>query len=142
MPVATTLASVVICNLPVHDESMLNASSYMNVGIAAGLNGDMGESIDYLHNAIEARPDLSEAWVNLGRAYEQNNSLNKAIRCYKTALEIDPLLEPVDRWLGSVYEEVGNLQQAVNHYQSALILNPSDQLAREGLERLTNQPLP
>ena len=142
VPIATTLASVVICNLPVHDESMLNASSYMNVGIAAGLNGDMGESIDYLHNAIEARPDLSEAWVNLGRAYEQNNSLNKAIRCYKIALEVDPLLEPVDRWLGSVYEKVGNLQQAVNHYQSALILNPSDQLAREGLERLTNQPLP
>jgi 4-amino-4-deoxy-L-arabinose transferase-like glycosyltransferase len=139
LPIAMTTVSMVVCNLPIHDESMLNASSYMNAGIAAGMNGDLRESIDYLLNAVEAEPALAEGYANLGRAYQQNNEPEKAIRCYQQALLVDPLLEPVDTWLGSLYESMGARPEAITSYRQALEKNPADEPARQGLERLSNE---
>ena len=141
-PIAATLASLVVCNVPIHDEAMLNASSYMNAGIAAGMNGDLRESIDYLLNAIESQPELAEAYANLGRAYEQSNRPDQAIVSYQRALAVDPLLEPVDRWLASLHESVGDLPNAIARYRQALVLNPSDEMAQEGLRRVTMKQSP
>ncbi len=142
IPIAGTLLSIVVCNLPIHDESMLNASSYMNAGVAAGMNDDLRESIEYLLNAIAAEPELAEAYANLGRAYEQSNEPEKAILCYKEALLVDPLLEPVDTWLGSLLESEGARTDAIESYRRALDKNPLDEIAREGVTRLTGEQTP
>ena len=141
-PIGVTIVSIVVCNLPIHDESMLNASSYMNAGVAAGMNDDLRESIDYLLNAIDAEPGLAEAYANLGRAYEQSNEPQKAIRCYQQALAIDPLLEPVDTWLGSLFEVMDEPAEAMESYQRALRKNPFDEVAQQGLTRLRGESSP
>jgi 4-amino-4-deoxy-L-arabinose transferase-like glycosyltransferase len=139
IPLAVTIVSIGVCNLPVHDESMLNASSYMNAGVAAGINDDLRESIEYLLNAIDAEPALAEAYANLGRAYEQSNEPQKAIQCYQQALLVDPLLEPVDTWMGALFESMGAKSEAIESYLRALEKNSSDEIAAQGLERLTKQ---
>ena len=139
VPITATLLSLVVCNLPVHDESMLNASSYMNAGVAAGMNDDLRESIEYLMNAIDAEPALAEAYANLGRAYEQINDPEKAILCYQEALSVDPLLEPVDTWLGSVFESMGSRSEAIDCYRRALDKNPFDKEAEAGVKRLSGK---
>jgi 4-amino-4-deoxy-L-arabinose transferase-like glycosyltransferase len=141
-PMAGTILSIVVCNLPIHDESMLNASSYMNAGVAAGMNDDLRESIEYLLNAIDAEPELAEAYANLGRAYEQSNAPQKAILSYQEALSVDPLLEPVDTWLGSLLESDGARTDAIESYRRALDKNPLDEIAREGVTRLTGEQTP
>jgi tetratricopeptide (TPR) repeat protein len=138
-PIAGTLLSIVVCNLPIHDESMLNASSYMNAGVAAGMNDDLRESIEYLWNAIDAEPELAEAYANLGRAYEQSNEPSKAIRCYQKALSLDPSLEPVDTWLGTLFESMGARFEAIQSFRQALKKNPLDKEAQDGLRRLTGE---
>ena len=142
VPISATVLSIVVCNLRVHDESMLNASSYMNAGVAAGMNDDLRESIEYLLNAIDAEPMLAEAYANLGRAYEQNNEPEKAILSYQEALHIEPSLEPVDTWLGSVYEAIGARAEAIESYREALTKNPLDEDAQAGLRRLTGKAIP
>lgn len=142
IPITATLLSVVVCNYPIHDESMLNASSYMNAGVAAGMNDDLRESVEYLLDAIEAEPELAEAYANLGRAYEQSNEPEKAVLCYKEALAIDPLLEPVDTWLGALFEVMGSRAEAIECYRQALDKNPLDEEAEAGLQRLQNETAP
>lgn len=132
--IATSVA-LVICNLPIHDESTLNASSYMNVGVAAGKNGDIGESIEFLSAAIESHPEMAEAHANLGRALESSNRLELAIECYQTALLLDKRLQPVDLWLAELFERMGDRQNAAIHYRRALELNGADSAATEGLRR-------
>ena len=138
-PIAVTAVSLVACNLPVHDESMLNASSYMNTGIAAGMNGDLRDSIDYLLSAIDAEPGLAEAYANLGRAYEQSNEPAKAIRCYQQALLVNPMLQPVDTWMGSLLESMGSRSEAIESYRRALEKNPLNEAAQRGMERLSGE---
>ena len=141
-PIAVTAVSLVACNLPVHDESMLNASSYMNTGIAAGMNGDLRDSIDYLLSAIDAEPGLAEAYANLGRAYEQSNEPAKAIRCYQQALLVNPMLQPVDTWMGSLLESMGSRSEAIESYRRALEKNPLDEAAQQAMVRLGGEQRP
>ena len=141
-PIVVTTLSFVVCNLPVHNESMLNASSYMNTGIAAGKNGDLRDSINYLLNAIDAEPGLAEAYANLGRAYEQSNEPVKAIRCYQQALLVNPGLQPVDTWLGSVLESMGARAEAIESYRRALEKNPLDEAAQQAMVRLGGEQRP
>ena len=137
LPLSAMMLAVPICNYPVHRESVLNASSYMNAGVAAGMNGDLRDSIEYLLSSIEAEPGLAEAYANLGRAYEQTGELEKAIRCYQQALTVDERLEPVDTWLGSLYESLNARSEAIECYRRALEKNPLDEDAIEGLRRLS-----
>ena len=136
LAIIATIAALVVCNLPVHDESTLNASSYMNVGVAAGKNGDIGESIEFLSAAIESHPEMAEAHANLGRALESSNRMELAIECYQNALLIDPRLQPVDLWLAEAFERIGDRPNAAIHYQRALELNPADGAAEQGLRRV------
>ncbi|MBD55026.1 MAG: hypothetical protein CMM05_08115, partial [Rhodopirellula sp.] len=74
--------------------------------------------------------------------YEQSNEPEKAILCYKEALSVDPLLEPVDTWLGSLLESEGARTNAIESYRRALDKNPLDEIAREGVTRLTGEQTP
>ena len=125
-----------------HDESMLNASSYMNAGVAAGMNGDLRVSIEYLLNAIDAEPGLAEAYANLGRAYEQSNEPQKAIHCYQQALVVNPMLQPVDTWMGSLFESMDARSEALESYQRALEKNPMDEAAQQAIQRLGDKQSP
>lgn len=133
--IATVIAAIA-CNLPIHDESMLNASSYMNLGIAAGQAGDMGTSIQSLARAVQTHPEMAEAHFNLGRALELTNRPADAITCYQNALHLDPTLVMVDAMLASCYERVGERQLALEHYRRAVQIDPTDKVSQDGMERL------
>jgi tetratricopeptide (TPR) repeat protein len=137
-----TFASLLICNLPIHDESMLRASSYMNMGIAAGQAGNLDVSIPALQKAIKKHPEMVEAYVNLGHAMEMSNRSDNAIACYEAALKIDPDLIMVDAALGLAYAKRGNLQQAIFHYERAIQIDPQDEQSRVALNTLLTMPKP
>ena len=63
------IVAALVCNIPVHDESMLDASCFMNMGVSAGQAGDMGTCMRWLKYAIRSHPEMPEAHFNLGRAY-------------------------------------------------------------------------
>ncbi len=135
--IAATIA-LVACNIPVHDESMLNASSYMNLGIAAGKSGNMAVSLKSLAHAVQTHPEMPEAHVNLGRALELTNRPGAAIECYQNALMLDPNLSMVDTFLARNYEKIGDLESAIAHYRRAIQIDPDDLESRKSLDRLMN----
>ena len=136
LSIGASLTALILCNLPVHDESMLRASSYMNMGIAAGKAGNMGVSIPALYQAIESHPEMVEAYVNLGKAMEMSNRPNDAIACYQAALQIEPSLIMVDAALGKIYAQLGEQGRAIGHLQRAIQLDPDDQQSLEILKML------
>ena len=136
--VATVIA-LVGCNIKVHDESMLNASSYMNLGIAAGQAGDMAVSIQALAYAVQAHPEMAEAHVNLGHALDLSNRTDQAITCYQNALRLDPTLVVVDSRLASCFERIGDPERALFHYQRAVQIDPTDASSRQAVERLVDR---
>ena len=137
--IGVTIAAFVVCNLPVHDESMLRASSYMNMGIAAGQAGNLGVSIPALYRAIESHPEMVEAYVNLGKAMEMSNRLEDAITCYEAALEIEPTLIMADAALGQVHARLGHRTQAIYHLERAIQIDPSDFYSQQLLSTIRDQ---
>ncbi len=138
-PLVATLIAMVLCNLPVHDEATLNASSYMNLGIAAAQMGDMGTSIKTLARAVQTHPEMAEAHLNLGRALSQSNRLPEAITCYQNAIQLEPNLAMGNALLAESYERLGDRQAALRHYQRAIQIDPADDQSRRGIARLTQQ---
>ena len=130
------LIAAVVCNLPVHEERSLNASSYMNLGIAAAKSGDVRESIRLFQHAIREFPEMGEAHFNLGRAWAMSGQLDRAVVSFRRARLLSPDLMTVDYYLGRTFEQMGDLQNAASHYQKELQLNPDDQRAASGLQRL------
>ena len=126
LSIAGLLSTAILCNLPVHDESMLRASSYMNMGIAAGQAGNLGVSIPALYRAVEAHPEMVEAYVNLGKAMQMSNRPEDAIACYEAALQIEPNLSMVDAALGETYALIGDRQRAIYHFERAILIDPTD----------------
>ena len=131
-----TIAALIVCNLPVHDESMLRASSYMNMGIAAGQTGNLGVSIPALYRAIESHPEMVEAYINLGKAMEMSNRLDDAITCYEAALKIEPGLIMADAALGQVHARLGHQTRAIYHLERAIQIDPSDFQSQQLLSTL------
>ncbi|WP_419580319.1 tetratricopeptide repeat protein [Stieleria magnilauensis] len=134
--VAVLLISGIFCNIRVHQERSLRASSYMNMGIAACKAGDLPAGIELLQNAIAEFPEMAEGYVNLGRAYMLNRQPERAAQYFQTALTLDPRLLGVHFQLGEALEYSGQRQQAIEQYQRALTETPPDARAAEALSRI------
>ena len=133
---AVLLVSGIFCNIRVHEERSLQASCYMNMGIAACKAGDLPSGIQLLQNAIAEFPEMAEGYVNLGRAYMLNRQPDRAAQCFQTALALDPRLLGVHFQLGEALEYSGMRQQAIEQYQRALTETPPDARAAKALSRI------
>ncbi len=136
LPVAVMLVAGLFANIRVHDEISLNASSLMNVGIAAGKNGDLVNSIRWLRLAVDAFPESAEARFNLGRAYSIHGQPDQAIASYRVAVELRPEIEWANFYMGQACEEIGDRQTAAQYYRRELQRDPRNQRAEKSLRRL------
>ena len=102
--ISAALASAVLCNLTVHEEQSLQASSYMNMGISACKMDDLTTGIRLLEKAVNEFPEMAEGYSNLGRAYMLNGQLTRAARCFEIALTIDPRLNAARSQLNELLE--------------------------------------
>jgi tetratricopeptide (TPR) repeat protein len=129
--------AAVVSNVTVHDESMLNASCFMNMGVAAGQAGDMGTCLHWLQHAIAEHPEMPEAHVNLARAWSISGVPRQAIVSYRNALRLAPDLISVDFYLAQSLEQVGDFEAALRHYRRALQQDPQDEVSQAAITRLT-----
>jgi 4-amino-4-deoxy-L-arabinose transferase-like glycosyltransferase len=133
---AVLLVSGIGCNIRVHEERSLQASCYMNMGIAACKAGNLSAGIQLLQRAITEFPEMAEGYVNLGRAYMLNRQPLRAAQCFQNALILDPRLLGVRFQLGEALEYAGEQTQAIEQYRRALNENPPDARAAEALKRI------
>ncbi len=130
------LLAAILCNIRVHEEQSLQASCYMNTGIAACKAGNLPAGIQLLEKAVAEFPEMAEGYVNLGRARMLNQQPARAMRNFQIALALDPRLMGVRSQLAEALEYLGDQQQAILMYEQELEINPSDRRALNALSRM------
>jgi len=137
------ILSLAVCNfVPVHPTARLDASAYMNLGVAYAMrneSGDLARAARCLTRAVRDNPDSAEAHYNLALALDQSGDIQGAIRHYQAALQREPALLYADYNLGVALEKMGRIQEALAHYRRALQINPADADAAAAAARLAGQ---
>jgi len=94
---------------------------------------------DAYQRAVEADPQLSDAYINLGRLAHEAGDPPEAVRLYHLALEASPD-DPIGHYnLALALEDLPNPGAAVAHYRRAVTLDPVFADAHFNLGRLLEQ---
>lgn len=127
-----------LTNVAVHDETRLNALSYMNLGVATARSGDLPAATGYFRQAVAGHPYSAEANNNLAQALALQGRFGEAVGRYEAALRSDRSLMGVEYNLGVALESLGGVNDALIHYRNALRLDPSDSDAEAAINRLAD----
>lgn len=130
-------ATALVVNLPVNPEHRLNAMAYVNLGSVLARQGKLTEATRFFEYARREAPDSGEARFNLGVAYALQGRFEPAVEEYRAALRCEPNLIHVHYNLGVALEALGQTEAAVAQFQRALAADPTDEAARQALQRLT-----
>ncbi|WP_372721702.1 tetratricopeptide repeat protein, partial [Novipirellula sp.] len=136
MPLGVAILVAIVSYLPIHAENHLNASSLMNVAVAAGQQGDLGAAIKLLEQSNQMQPDIAETNYNLGFAYKQIGQLQPAIKHLVKAVQLEPDLMTANFHLAECLEQIGRFEEAKLFYTNILTVDSKHAGAVRALERL------
>jgi Ca-activated chloride channel family protein len=99
--------------------------------------GEFGLAENYYKRALEADPKNRIAKYNLANALQKQNKLNEAAQVLEElgAGTKDTLASAIWYNQGVAFSKLKNLEASIESYKKALRINPSDQDARENLEK-------
>jgi Tfp pilus assembly protein PilF len=137
-----------LCDLGRFDEAVLefrefvrispdSVDAHHNLGYALMKSGKLGEATVHLQDALRLDPAFADAHENLGYTLRLQGRLPEAVVRLREALRLRPDFAAAHRDLAGVLAEQGLIDDAIREYDEALRIAPNDQVAREGLERLT-----
>lgn len=129
----------VAVNVPVHDETRLNAMAMMNAGVALASGGEVAGALPYFEYAVAHHPQSAEAHNNFAMALAVIGDYKAAIEHYETALRLEPTLGGVHFNMAVALERVGRKDEALAHYRQAAAANPADAPARAAIDRLEGE---
>ncbi len=139
-PAVAALLCFTCCSLlPVHPTGRLNASAYMNLGVAyvqRNNPGDFERATACFVRTVKGNPDSPQAHYNLALALVHSNDIEGAIRHYEAALALVPTLMHADYNLAVALEQTGRTDEALGHYERALELDANDADAAAAVARL------
>jgi tetratricopeptide (TPR) repeat protein len=112
----------VLAEEPDHFEALVYS------GIAASEAGDTAASEDWLHRAVEKRPDAFLPHFALGTLYAHLSRWDEAQRALERAIDCSPV-PSAHILLGNVLREKGELSRAIHEFEEALRLAPESEEA-------------
>jgi len=131
-----TLFAVVAVNLPLVDETRLDALAFMNYGVAYAAEGSLDDAEAMFRRAVRDFPHSPDAQANLAQALALMGRYEEAIPHYEAALDIVSSLPGVYYNLGVAYEHIGRFTRARAAFRRAVEVEPGDAAARAALSRL------
>ncbi|MGD9331956.1 MAG: tetratricopeptide repeat protein [Desulfobacterales bacterium] len=99
-------------------------------GFSFSIRGEFKEALSYFQDAVEARPDDTEAWFGLGNCYVGLERPTEAIAAYQEVIRTDPANANAYYNLGHYYRQLERFEEAVATFQEALAANPDHLPAR------------
>ena len=112
------------------------ATSYNNIGLVYGNQGNYSQTLEYCNKALEIllavfgeqHPDVATSYNNIGFVYSSQGNYSQALEYYNKALEIrlavfgeqHPDVATSYNNMGSVFDNQGNYSQALEYYNKAL----------------------
>lgn len=115
-----------------------DASAYNYLANAERDLGQTKEAVASYQKAIELDPKQTNYYANLANVQLYSlNTPEDAIVTYTSGLKAVPNNSQLEYLLGSAYEKAGKNNQAQKTYEHILTYEPTNQLAKAALERLT-----
>jgi tetratricopeptide (TPR) repeat protein len=109
--------------------------AYVNRGHLYAERGDYESAIADYNQAINISPNNSTAYNNRGASYESRGNYDRAIADLTQAITINAKYAVAYRNRGLAYSIKGEHDRAIADFEAAIRLDPTDQLARQDLER-------
>jgi tetratricopeptide (TPR) repeat protein len=105
------------------------AEKFFNSAETKSQNGDYDGAIKEYTKAIEADPEMINAYLQRGFAYTLNQDYNSAVKDYTMVLEIegDHLWAYMSR--GSAFNKLEKFNEALKDFNKALTIDPENQEA-------------
>lgn len=91
------------------------------------------------YDCLDYDPDFTDAYIQIGELLLKQDSINKAKRIFDLAVKTEPSNAYAYAQLGYTYEKLNNLDSAKLNYANALNLNRQNQIAKEGMKRITKK---
>jgi Flp pilus assembly protein TadD len=123
---SVTLASAVICNLPLLSVDGMRSGMHYNVGYTFQSSGRTQEAMDQYRQAIALRPDNIDAHNALGVVLASLGSHDEALAEYRAALQLDPLSVGALTNLGVELAQRGLPVEAVTTIERAIAIDPKN----------------
>ena len=97
---------------------------HYNLGIALHAKGQIDEAIGCYRQAIQLKPDYSEAHNNLGGVLSELGRFDEAIASYRQAIQLKPEFAEPHSNLGNALKDRGELEAAIASHRHAIRLKP------------------
>jgi tetratricopeptide (TPR) repeat protein len=120
----------------------MDASAYVDRGMARQLNGNAGAAMADYDRALALDPNLAAAHNAKAWALFEAGRLNDALAPVERALQLNPKFGEALDTRGHIREARGDLPGALSDYQAALALNPSLKESQIGSARVAAQLRP
>src|SRR4030067_216323 len=114
----------------------VKANSFYNLGLIYGLKGELDSAEESFKNALQVKPNWSEAHSNLGKVYELKNDFTQALHHFEAAVRNSPQKAIYHYNLGVIYLKSGDKEMALRSLQMATTLEPNFKPAKEVLRQL------
>ena len=108
----------------------------MQLGVVRLSRGRAQQAQPCFRAAIQAKPNLGEAWFNLGLTLGGEANRTESIAAFREAIRLKPDLMEAYLGLAVVLRSSGQNAEAVHELQRALDLQPPEALRRKLLDQL------
>lgn len=112
------------------------ANSFYNLGLIYGLKGELNKAEENFKNALEIKPNWSEAHSNLGKVYELKNDLPQALEQFEKAINNSPQKAVYYVNLATIQLKLQQKEKALKSLQKALTLEPNFKPAQQLLKEI------
>jgi len=97
----------------------LDPGELVDLGTMLFYRGWPKDAVIYFKQAVDADPELFEAWFRIGLVKHDEGDLSGARSAYKKCLKIRPGHGWANFYLGLLDEQTGNAKSAMDHYETA-----------------------
>lgn len=116
----------------------LNASFYVNKGVALLNQKKYTEANEAINAGIKSYPKNSLLWYNKGVSLENQGEIEKAVAAYQTAIVLNPFYKKAFLQLGNLCYKQERISQALMCFNMYLLLEPDADNAFTVLNSLDN----
>jgi len=100
------------------------ATSHYNLAAKNMEKNDYRLAVQNLNDALEIKPDYSEALILLGIIYQSANESDLSIKNYEKALEIQPEEIRILNTLAKIYGKKGEFKKGIDFYLRSIKISP------------------
>ena len=91
--------------------------------------GEIKEAIDFLNQAISAKPENSDFRLYLGKLYEETEEYHKAQHVLEKGIALDPENPKLHFLLGIIFDKAGKKKDAISMMKEVIRISPKDATA-------------